>query len=348
MQRIPRVNRPCTNDCLPRLTTLKPRTLIRAIGLAVVFVAFGCTEEPSEYAPATIPATDEGTGVTDGQTPRPTIVPTPGQTQTPADVFATPASTAVPSTFFEFGNLVPPDDRALIEAGVSIAQRYLDAAVGINEPRVTVYAYADLQGVDAPWESIASQSGIPPDALVQGLNVFVGETFPEAIFINVASPRWKDLPTLERIRLAAHEYVHAIQLDLMGAGKTRRFFNSVGQTETTAGPLWLIEGSAEYLSWLALQSTGLLSLDRFLETTTAKRVAPRQMSSFGAFQIEGPAAYVSGLRAVIYLAGAGGEERVLDYFETLGLGESWEVAFRDTFGRDIESFYRDYDAQDGR
>ena len=134
----------------------------------------------------------------------------------------------------------------------------------------------------------------------------------------------------------------------MGAGKTRRFFNSVGQPETTAGPLWLVEGSAEYLSWLAVQSTGLLSLDHYLATTTADRIDPRGLASFGAFQLEGPDGYVSALRATMFLTGNAGEKRIFDYFEALGKGDSWEVAFRQTFGREIATFYREYDAVDGR
>ena len=329
------------------------RTPAWAIGLLVALILVaGCTDEPANEAPTPIPSTVAIESTPEPTATRPAVTPPPIVSATPRPSATTragaPVATPTPTTLFEYGNLVPSDDKALIEAGVSIAQRYLDATVGIEAPRVTVYAYVDLQNLDAPWETIASQSGIPPDALIQGLNVFVGETFPEAIFINVASPRWKDLPTLERVRLAAHEYVHAIQLDLMGAGKTRRFFNSVGQPETTAGPLWLIEGSAEYLSWLAVQSTGLLSLDHYLATTTADRLDPRGLASFGAFQVEGPDGYVSALRTTLFLAGDAGEQRIFDYFEALGDGDSWEVAFRLTFGRDIDTFYREYDAVDGR
>ena len=42
------------------------------------------------------------------------------------------------------------------------------------------------------------------------------------------------------------------------------------------------------------------------------------------------------------------QQRIFDYFEALGEGDSWEVAFRQTFGRDINTFYREYDAVDGR
>jgi hypothetical protein len=230
----------------------------------------------------------------------------------------------------------------VIHSGVSIASRYLELLADVKPPRVVVYAYTQQSNLDVPWEGIANATGNSAEIIEEDLGLFVGQAFPASIFINTGAPQWQELNALHQLRLAAHEYFHAVQMDLMGPTIARQFYTSPVNEVTPAGPNWLIEGSAEYISWRAMQAAGLLNLDRFMTESTPPHVAISDLETFLGFYTHGQQSYDASLAAVYALVRESGDAALVNYYRYVGRGASWRTAFVIIFGQTPERFYEDY------
>src|SRR5690606_5288309 len=104
-----------------------------------------------------------------------------------------------------------------------------------------------------------------PQLIAERLWVTMAETVPGAILIASSSPGWQALDDVNRFRVAAHEYFHAVQMDRMGEDLARRMATAPIDEERPEGPSWLFEGGAEYVSFKALEAAGLADLSAYLQ-----------------------------------------------------------------------------------
>jgi len=238
---------------------------------------------------------------------------------------------------------VPPGDRAVIHAGVSIASRYLELLADVQPPKVVVYAYTQKSNLDVPWEGIANTTGNSAEIIEQDLGLFVGQAFPASIFVNTGAEQWRELTAVHQLRLAADEYFHAVQMDLMGPNISRQFYTSPVNEVTPAGPNWLVEGSAEYISWRAMQAAGLLDLDLHMAESMPPSGEISDLETFLDFYTYGQPSYDESLAAVYALVRDVGDKALVDYFRYIGRGAPWRTVFVIIFGQTPERFYESYE-----
>lgn len=132
----------------------------------------------------------------------------------------------------------------------------------------------------------------------------------------------------------AHEYFHAIQYSL-----SRTFYGT---------PAWLVEGSAEYATARLGDETGSLPYPQFRSAAvmrTASWTGSLRDAEGDDSHWPGYDDYFLGFLAVDYLADRAGEESLIMYFRSLPSRWEWgwERAFRDAFGRDVETFHDDFE-----
>lgn len=137
----------------------------------------------------------------------------------------------------------------------------------------------------------------------------------------------------ERKEIAGHEFVHVWQ-------------GHQGRNGCLNGPIWLVEGMTESISYRAMVRDGLIdpaALERFerrwisgaryvplreLETSFANDTMPYNVSWLAVDRVLAPGAQAS-LRA---------------YCERVGNGMSWQTAFAQSFGEGVDSFYSRFEA----
>jgi hypothetical protein len=253
-----------------------------------------------------------------------------------------PAATPVPLAFL-FGPEVKDGDRAVIKAGISMASDYAEQLDGVESAGVTAYVYEDVTRLSVQWEGVASSAGVPVETLIRGLSRYVGETFPTAIFINTAAPEWRNLSSVEQLRLAAHEYFHTLQMTLVGPDVAKTFYSGAIDQPSVIGPNWLLEGSAEYLSWMTLEWLSLGELDTRIPSLQPG--APlRDLASYASFYGAGQPAYDASLAGVYRLASDRGPAGLISYYRYVGYGLTWQDAFLLAFGENADDFYEAYES----
>ena len=142
-----------------------------------------------------------------------------------------------------------------------------------------------------------------------------------------------------------HEYFHVLQATLSKAFEQP----SLGAATTHPsqvpawGPMWLIEGSAQYL---AMQLTPSEQLSRILPSgylATAATEDATLNSTETAFGLDDAGGYHSGTAAAQLLADTSGLQSLIQFFEEVGGGTKWPDAFQAVFGGTVEEFYGEFE-----
>jgi hypothetical protein len=111
------------------------------------------------------------------------------------------------------------------------------------------------------------------------------------------------------------------------------------------GPIWLIEGAADYLSAWVVASEHIAEYDalRANRLQSAKRIRlPLRMieSRQGAHDAGGGSEYTMGFLGTEFLArNYGGEQNVLKFYKATATATTWTDAFKLTFGVTTDEFY---------
>lgn len=137
----------------------------------------------------------------------------------------------------------------------------------------------------------------------------------------------------ERKEIAGHEYVHVWQGHQGAAG-------------CLSGPIWLVEGMPESLSYRAMVRDGLIdpvALERFEKRwiASARYVPLRELES--SFPNDTSPYNVSWL-AVDRVLAPGSQASLRSYCERVGNGQPWRTAFAAAFGESVDSFYARFEA----
>jgi len=227
-------------------------------------------------------------------------------------------SALAPYTFvFEAGTAA---DQQLIRDAVQQAHFYLASAFGR-----TIQAPTTITG------TVSSQGCANPSSVAHAL--------AGAVMVCIANPGWTQVPPLLKTKVAIHEVFHVLQYE-------------VGWISTPAaqGPVWFLEGAAEFVGFSALADRGQLPLATScgcnLRTWATYNNAGVPLAPLTALQspqqwqtTPGPK-YTAAFTAVDQLqAGAGGITSLRTFWTRRAAGDDWQTAFQSAFNTSVSSFY---------
>jgi hypothetical protein len=226
-----------------------------------------------------------------------------------------PSPTSEGMVTFNFDTGVTAEDEAYIREGVRLAQDFIAATFGldVSEP-VTV----EVQSSD-PGRSSA-------------------EAGNQRITFRTAHPVWITSNALQRTKIVVHEYFHLLQEDLLSGHEP--------------WPIWLQEGTAEYVAFLTVAERGLISYDEVRNyhyggAAYNPLLSLEEMESWAGFAAADQAccAYSLSPLAVEILTADRGITAITDYYTRLGRGEDRADAFAAAFGVELADFYATFAVQ---
>ena len=281
------------------------------------------------------------------QVSAPQATPTPTPTKMPAPT-ATPQPQVpgvryiddpeVPYLKWEIGPEVPAEHYLGLRAGIMLMHSYA-AFLGVPEPHrpATLYLYHDL---DALAPAYARVLGETVDAARGQLATahWTGRAGANFIFVlsNVLSNQ--NVSTFDMMRLSSHELVHVYQNQLAASGTSYTDHGLI----LRRGPVWLIEGSATFLSLRAMVNGGIVSYEEGRERLA--RAAARIDSSLNELETYDtvlglPGAYEYGAMACELLAAKAGEDALITYWTPSEPNTTWPKGFQATFGMAVDEFH---------
>jgi len=215
---------------------------------------------------------------------------------------------------FSIGNNVSTADASWVMEGVTLAHQYVaETLTGFSEPLVVNIRDSD-------------------DTTGRGAVAFYGGDY---IVVFTGSPGWAMLAPFDRIHVVVHEYLHAWQDAAIRSGEN-------------ALPAWLIEGSAEYLSYDAVARLGLVDpravrdYHAWAIQSASHLSALEDLEARVAFYGERGPVYSLGYLAIDNLLADGSPDQLVDFARRIRLGQDWHNAFSAEFGQDIAAFYRSF------
>lgn len=313
----------------------------------------GCPPEWQFIAPTPTPTP------TPSPVPTATRVPAPTTTATPAGAALLPqlSPAALPTTSatpiglsFTFGTDVGDAERERIRDGAAAARDFIRSEVGITADSAMIFVFRDagaLTDAYARWFGITNAQHI--DSIRQqrlggftasGAGVTAEATY-RVIFIYTGSSGWDSTSRPADLTLT-HEYFHVVQNELLGREKSNQAQTTPPGQLRLYGPTWLMEGSAELVTWLAdsgRTGTSMASVrDRRIAETRSTIATLSSMETNAGFQTV-PASYQMGLLATEFLVQANGLSSLASYYSAIGQGTLWQTAFQQAFGVTPDQFY---------
>jgi hypothetical protein len=206
---------------------------------------------------------------------------------------------------------VPALDRDLAIEGIEFARRTVQALAGpLNADRLTVTVRAGA-------------STLGPDQY--------GFTRDNAIFIYTGSESWPTIAPIERLQGLVHEYFHIYQ------------FDRLEQVDTQV-PAWFLEGSADAFGFLAVSQLGVTEQLDFIRLSL-NRVGENPMPGTLCSHVVNDETFTADAYSLAHLAiqdllARNGQsiEALVQIFEEIGNGATFEDAFADTFEIDVDQF----------
>jgi hypothetical protein len=229
---------------------------------------------------------------------------------------AMPARAAEPEITFSIGTGVSAEDEVIVREGIEFAQSYVDdqlAPFPASKITVNVRNTRDTTGTGA----VAFSAG-------------------NYIVVFTRSPGWKSLAPFDRLHVMVHEYIHSWQ-------------RATSDRNDDPAPLWLIEGSAEYLAYDAVSRAGLVRGQEVIDAQAWSVLNAPEMSALDqledrdAYYGEAGPVYSLAFLAVTQLAQEVGPGGISHFFEAIGAGETWQDAFAAAFGLDVDAFYSSFE-----
>lgn len=217
---------------------------------------------------------------------------------------------------FSIGNNVSAADASWVMEGVTMAHQYVaETLTDFSEPLVVNVRDSD-------------------DTTGRGAVAFYGGDY---IVVFTGSPGWAMLAPFDRVHVVVHEYLHAWQDTAMRSGEN-------------ALPAWLIEGSAEYLSYNAVARLGLIDpravrdYHAWAIRSASHLSALPDLEERTAFYGERGPVYSLGYLAIDHLLAHGSPDQLVGFARRVRLGQDWRDAFAAEFGQDIDAFYQSFAA----
>ena len=144
-----------------------------------------------------------------------------------------------------------------------------------------------------------------------------------------------------RIKKILHEYVHVLQFDLAGPQPSCCPSDEV----PTIGPVWLVEGTAEYLTRVFFGDNGIIDFDAVIQSQrngSRSVSALRNIETYNGLSLE-PLGQALGEVAVDVLVALNGFPALVNFWRGIGTGATWQEAFESAFGRAIDELYVEFE-----
>lgn len=308
------------------------------------------------HTPTTTPTPTLTPTHTPTSTATPTHTPPPTPTHTPtatATITPTPTGTPTPLPYvnWQIGDEVSEEDRQAALDAVHILNAYA-VKLGFPETELdfTFYLYGDLQKLLEAYQ-IKRRLPILEAARKEWDNAG-GRADADYIFAHV-QPHWTRETLID---VSAHEMIHVYQMSLSELG------GSSDDSIPKYGPIWLIEGVAQFLAERAMSEADVLNYDydvwrNVVHRSKAKRINrlwveywsehgnPLDYMETGenTDEIQKIFGFVSVysyfLMAAELLAAHSSESALMEFYASLKRGTTWRKEFENVFGISVEEFY---------
>lgn len=164
-----------------------------------------------------------------------------------------------------------------------------------------------------------------------------GVAFPDVVVLCVTRNKpelFKKNPTIIEF-IAVHELFHTYQRQLAGLTRAK----SEASYIKNVGPIWMIEGSAEYVAISVLYNASLEKL-KAISRKSIKGPVPALSKVDGLADREkrGRTVYDVGVLAIANLLGTSNPQKLASFYENLGRVNRWQDAFQMTFGIPYKGF----------
>ena len=246
-----------------------------------------------------------------------------------------------PEVNYVFGAGTSPEFRQQIRDAVETVVDYSSETLGFLTRDFTVFAFEDAEEyIDAYIEWHEGLNAGHRDSYIEKWGTGApGHGGYQHLFVCTACH-----PVSRPFHLY-HEYFHVLQATLSKAYEQP----SLGATTTHPsqvprwGPMWLIEGSAQYLAMQLTPSEQLSSIlpPGYLAAAATEDVALSEMET--AFGLDDAGGYHSGTAAAQLLADTSGLASLIRFFEEVGEGTKWPNAFQVVLGPSVEEFYTEFE-----
>lgn len=234
----------------------------------------------------------------------PTAIPKP--TATPP-----PTATAKPAVVYDFGASSSQDDQKEIRRGIELAEQEFGV---INNLKIRIDSN----------EEFADEN-----------DDLLGSAVPGELVLYARTYQWVKANAGEHIATVIHEYYHAVQYSLAGRTASNR-------NAERLMPWWLLEGSAEFISYEAAAKAKELNFVEAVDErelyVTYSAYPLKTIESRQAYTPMSP--YVIGFLATQYLVNVIASKAALkNYWQTLATESNWKIAFQKSFGMSVDTFY---------
>lgn len=253
-----------------------------------------------------------------------------------------------PTPKFRFGIGVTDAEQQEVRDDVAYDLAQLRSMTGVTLQGPTIYVSRDAQQL-AEWA--VAQYGLPSSAVAvkraqyESLGI-TAEAGDHGVMVVAFTPSWDRATPAARLKILAHELFHHVQQELQ---KNQSNWGTTPDTQVRpGGPVWLNEGSAEWMGYQVAAARGAYSfpaaLAGYIKQAKATDAPLSQLETYAQMHAV-PAAYGWLFAACDYLASrAGGLPAFLDYWRRIGAGTPWRDAFQQSFGRSVDQFYAEFAA----
>lgn len=257
-------------------------------------------------------------------------------------VLATATTSFSTGTSFVFDDAVSDEERHRVRNAVTRAACFFaDRGLGHTGP-LTLYALGSIEELIRVYAAHLERLGVAgPEAWQEAQAVWTSGasavvTGPGAIFFNVHSEDWQRSARQDALAdVVLHEMFHAVQERL-----------AEGRAPGLPEPHWLREGSAAYVQWLATEGAPESEARRAwtIEQARATKASLRSLETWDGFFQAGPdLGHGVAFAAIEFLVRETGLAALRTFFGSIGAGQSRDEAFRSAFGRDVETFYGQFE-----
>ena len=180
-----------------------------------------------------------------------------------------PPPVVPPQATYEFGTGVSSRLQEIVRTALGFAGGYFRARLSREIPPLGVYVYTDLEEIRAAWIRVQGGSAEEARRLWPATEIQASAP-PSKIFLYVRGGVGDDV---NLSKIVVHEAFHNLQRSLLGG-------RNLGDPALT--PIWLVEGSAEYIAYRTIAEYGsghTRQHPRSRGSSASKSVLPRFVRS---------------------------------------------------------------------
>jgi hypothetical protein len=276
-------------------------------------------------------------------TPTPSVTGTPG---TSGEGTPSPTSTAIPDLAFYLGDKLSLFEETLIVTAVEVTRDMLSSDAGVTPP-VSVFANHSLAQLTQDFVDNARAQRSRAFGMEDRLRNTIAEASYRGIAINPGNPAFNSLPDAVVMRAIAHEYVHVVQLENAGIAVADQTLATSADSTPPAGPVWLLEGSAEVVSYLVARNLELVDYNATIADMGTKiRGSPMRlddMETYLGYTSAGESGLNRAVLATDYLLRNRDLSELFAFWEDIRRGATWKEAFVRRFGVPVDTFYDQFE-----